>query len=181
MTGSFQSTMDCKRCQENLSALVDGALSEHEAGAVLLHLSDCAECSRHRDEIVALKRLLENVVTPDAGPEFWNATFDRLGPAVERSRSLARRTMRLRLAGASVAAAVLTIGMWRTQTQIQFVPAGSLHKTVVEVSTFDPSSLISLHATMRATRPLADTGKVRFAISEANARDYATDDSLDSL
>lgn len=168
--------MKCRQCDNYLSAFADGALNPRDQSAVQAHLSSCAGCRRQLEEIVALKKLLGGAATPQPRRDFWNAALSHVAPAAERRRRTVRAVMRLRLAGVAIAAAVIGLSVLRA-------PTGSdapRQEGIVEAATFDPAALVSMHASVRATRPLADTGKVRFAISEGNARDYANDARLDS-
>jgi len=121
--------------------------------------------------------MLSGMALPAPQPSFWMNAISRIAPAIEKRRVVYYSVLRLRIAGVAIAAAVL--GLAATQLPNQ----SSLAEPNVGAAraSFDPSTLISLHATVRATRPLADTGKIRFAISEGNARDYAVDNALDSL
>jgi anti-sigma factor RsiW len=171
--------MNCRRCEELLSALVDGALTPNEIALVEAHLGACSGCAAKRDELMALKRLLGEVDTPQPEPEFWRETFADLAPATSRRREK-RQLIRLRVAEAAIAAAVLGLVIARIPSP-DTSPVREETPVRIQVASFDPASLVSLHATARAARPLADTGKIRFAISESDSRDYANDNALDSL
>lgn len=167
--------MNCKRCEDRLSAYADGALSSKAAAAVYRHLTSCDQCRRELDEIVALKQLLGGSATPTTRPGFWAETLGRVAPAVDRRRRAARAVRKLRLAGVAITASALGVA----RLELAREPVAAPGPPQVEAATFDPAALVSMHAFVRATRPLADTGKVRFAISEGNARDYANDARLD--
>src|SRR6266550_4066955 len=44
-------TMNCERCQELISDLVDGALSREDAATLNLHVGECLECSEVRNDL----------------------------------------------------------------------------------------------------------------------------------
>jgi hypothetical protein len=128
------------------------------------------------DEIITLKQLLGSLGDPEPGQGFWVSAMSRIAPAISKRRAK-QAAVRLRLAGVAITAAVLGFAA----LQIPMQTNAPEPVAVTSSETFDPATLISLHAMVRATRPLADVGKIRFAISEGNARDYANDASIDSL
>lgn len=168
--------MTCIRCQNLLSGYADGSLPTAHVSRIQAHLSGCESCRRQLEELVALKRLLGSVETPDAGLEFWTAALKRIPPGAARRRRALRAVLGIRVAGAAIVALVIGYAMLRQPAEYD----STNPQAPVAVATFDPAALVSMHAQVRAGRPLADTGKVRFAIIEGNARDYANDDQLDS-
>jgi predicted anti-sigma-YlaC factor YlaD len=50
--------VECTRCRELLSDLLDGRADAESAGAAEVHVATCAACRRHREELVALQRLV---------------------------------------------------------------------------------------------------------------------------
>jgi anti-sigma factor RsiW len=169
--------MKCQQCENSLSDYADGTLSAKRQAAVQAHLSCCEACRRQLEELLALKRLLGGACTPEPRPDFLNTAISRVAAAAERRRRVVRTVLRLQMAGVAIAAAVIGFAVLRVPTD---TPAPQSDATVNPEATFDPAALVSMHASLRATRPLADTGKVRFAISEGNARDYANDTAFDA-
>ena len=167
--------MNCHRCKELLSEYTDGALDGSQSTNVEDHVNECPSCKRHRDELIALKRLLRSSDTPNVQPEFWINALEKTARASENRQR--RRVVRLRFAEAALAAVVLAFAI----AHLPSAPIEEQKPSPVQVASFDPSSLVTLHASARATRPLADTGKIRYAMSEGDSRDYANDNAIDSL
>jgi anti-sigma factor RsiW len=169
--------MNCKQCEDNLSSYADGALPKRYRSAIKAHLEVCISCSLQLEELLALKRLLGLARSPEARMGFWYSAVSRAVTDAAARRRSTRRAMPLCIAGTACLLFVVYAVTSRAPTGDYVVET----RMPRPAATFDPSTLISLHATMRATRPLADTGKIRFAISEGNARDYANDAALGSL
>jgi anti-sigma factor RsiW len=170
--------MNCRECEQHLSGYLDDALAVEESASIAMHLELCEACNQQLEELLALKQLLKNAETPKAGPDFWGRTLPEIAPEAKRRRRSELHLIRLRVAEAAIA--VVVIGLALAQFPSPDV-SSEPPMPRVQVASFDPASLVSLHASVRATRPLADTGKVRFAMSEGDSRDYATDNALDSL
>ena len=168
--------MNCRTCQNNLSSFADGAMAERDRERMSAHIAECGTCRDQLDELIALKALLGGAPDPTPSRDFWRASMSRLTPLIVSRRKARLRVQRLRLAGAAFAAAIIGIAALQMPTATES-DAPSVRSAP---ATFDPAALISLHAAVRATRPLADTGKIRYAIAEGNARDYANDARLET-
>jgi anti-sigma factor RsiW len=171
--------MNCRSCQKNLSALADNALSPREQSQMRAHLASCVECRKELEELIALKRLLGQLEVPETRQGFWASVYVRIAATKPRAKAAYLAVRRVRIAGVAIAAAALGFAVIYSE-QLNREDRPDQPASTVQPATFDPATLVSLHASVRATRPLADTGKIRYAISEGNARDYANDDTIDS-
>jgi hypothetical protein len=143
------------------------------------HLASCTGCCKELEELLALKRLLGQLEAPEAKQGFWSSVYVRISAARPRARAACSAVRRARIAGVAIAAALLGFAAIYSE-QLNRGDALSQTASTVQPATFDPATFVSLHASVRATRPLADVGKIRYAISEGNARDYANDNTIDS-
>src|SRR5260370_36626675 len=98
--GNDTSTAEWKRQREQLSAFLDGELSESERVALELHLAGCAACQRALGELRQVRALLRALPVPVLPRSF---TLPESGAVPEPLRPAARRpaasAARLRLAG----------------------------------------------------------------------------------
>ena len=172
-------SMDCRSYRRKLSAYADNALPPKEQSQVRAHLESCMGCRKELEELVALKRLLGRLDAPHAREGFWASVQNRIAAHGPRARLANRAMRRFRVASAAIAAAALGFAVVYSEQQ-NHIDTEVQPVATAQPATFDPATLVSLHASVRATRPLADAGKVRYAISEGNARDYANDAPIDS-
>lgn len=64
--------MSCERWSEQLSAWVDGMLTESERKSLEAHMQSCEVCRQTAKELQELKRKLKAMPIPSPKPEMWN-------------------------------------------------------------------------------------------------------------
>jgi len=110
--------MDCKTAREQLDDLVDGALDVATAATLAAHLAGCADCTRERDALLALRRAaraLPRAIAP--GRDLW--------PAIAR-RTVQRRRIALPVAiAASIAAAFIGVAATKLAERALQAPAAA--------------------------------------------------------
>lgn len=100
--------MDCDRCREGLSALLDGEASAVEQGALEAHVARCAACRAHAEGLVRLNRMVR-VQAADPVPDLSQQLLARFAPAPARGANppaLARARRRWLQAGVALVAVV---------------------------------------------------------------------------
>lgn len=106
--GNETSAAEWERQREQLSAFLDGELSEGERIALERHLQGCAACQRARAELRQVRALLRALPVPALPRAFTlpesGAVPESLRPAAQRPAASA---IRLRLAGAAQGAGTL--------------------------------------------------------------------------
>jgi len=71
--------MTCEEARENLAEFTVGALDETTRGAVRAHLSECADCRREHDELLATARLLDTAELLEPSRDLWPEVKAALG------------------------------------------------------------------------------------------------------
>lgn len=121
--------MDCTRCAEDLTAYLDGELSDADAGEVRSHLAVCPACAR---QLAALRDSVEFVQSHprelEVRPEIWNLVRARISGRPE-SPSLFRFLAPARWRYA-IAAAVVTVVFALGYIQYQQVQRKSLDRYI---------------------------------------------------
>jgi len=69
---------------EQLSGYLDGELTQQQRQRVELHLADCAECARLRDELAALRARIGRSGLSPVGEDRWRETMNDSGVALAR-------------------------------------------------------------------------------------------------
>ena len=155
--------MECERCNENLSAYADGALSRLTARQVKGHVETCRRCREDLAEIRTLTALLRATGDPEPRPEFWARTYTTLR---ERAASRGRRAPVLPTLsfGWGVALAALLI-------IVLLVPPRQINRAQIPPTSVSPAALVSLHARLRSDLPLADSASLHYALIDADGTD----------
>lgn len=101
----------CKAVRQQTSAYIDGELPEARAAEVRAHLSRCDECGEYRDDLVALRGLLDVPATVRADEGFTARVLARVHErehesALTRLRTAVWRPMPGWAAAAAIALAV---------------------------------------------------------------------------
>jgi anti-sigma factor RsiW len=146
MIRSF-STPGCERARAQISALVDGELSELEEAELSLHLDACGDCHAYHSNSVSLSRLLRGA--PPEHPE------DPI--VVPRRRYVANRWVQ---AGSAAAAVLMAIGLGSSQGLLSgsgalssatgALPTSASSRTYVQSADYERRLLDSLRNAPRA-------------------------------
>ena len=75
--------MNCDKCQELISAYVDGELSEMKARSLRAHLSVCMECSKLTDDFASIVGFCEEAFSEDSVPPNSQALWCRINNIIE--------------------------------------------------------------------------------------------------
>ena len=75
--------MNCEKCQELISAYVDGELSEKEKMSFRAHLSVCQDCSRLADDFASIVGFCEKSFSEDSIPPNSQALWCRINNIIE--------------------------------------------------------------------------------------------------
>lgn len=85
--------MNCEKCQEYLSDLLDGALNHGEQASVSAHLAACAECADARDDLQAIvgtaRTMRESLYTPANESAMWLRVRNAVEPEAKAARAAA--------------------------------------------------------------------------------------------
>ncbi|MDX6409137.1 MAG: putative zinc-finger [Gaiellaceae bacterium] len=141
MIDSF-STRRCERARAQISALLDGELSELEEADLRVHVDGCADCSAYRADSVSVSRLLRAAPLDDLG----------FSIAVPRRRYAAKHWVQ---AGAAAAAVLMAIGLGSAQGLLggngglgsasgSFPASGSSSRTYLQSADYERHLLESL-------------------------------------
>ena len=88
--------MNCEKCQEYLSDLLDGALSYSEQASVSAHLALCADCAEAREELQAIvgtaRTMRESLQTPANESAMWLRVRNAVEPEARAARAAAADT-----------------------------------------------------------------------------------------
>jgi anti-sigma factor RsiW len=134
-----------RHVDDDLTALLDGALDGDRRAEVERHLSGCAACSGERDRLArALSALAALPPPPAPAPGFEQRFYARLAREAPRRRSfldrLPARSLRW-LVPAAALATVLAAGIWvrRDGARAELEMAGNLDllENYVEVASLD--------------------------------------------
>src|SRR2546429_4433340 len=156
--------MDCERCNQRLSDLIDGRLRGRRAAATRRHIAECRRCADDHRELQSVRALLRSLPQPEAANAFWDDALGAVRQHASRSRVPALRKPRSRvviaelgLAGAAVCALILLLHSLPIVEQKSEVvrPASS-------GVTIHAASLVSYHAIANTATPLADVGRERY-------------------
>ncbi len=112
--------MDCRQCAEDLTAFLDGELSEASSGQVQSHLQTCTSCSEELRSLQEAAEFIESHnrrLDPRAGS--WNMVRARIRmeKASSPSHSWLSNRWRLAVAALALVAAFATGYMQYQQTQ----------------------------------------------------------------
>src|SRR5579884_1125854 len=201
-------SMDCPRCVEYLSDYMDGTLGARRSAAVREHLADCNRCRREYTELQRVRTLLRKLPAPTPRPEFWRrayATVRAHAGALQASEKRARQRQPARHAAlfATTGAALVLLGFLTAPllfpavnhpaplpTRVyngQSAPRAASGHAEIKMTSAPASSdrtigvyaLVGLHAVQESSLPLADSGRMRYEVSEANQTDLEQDGKLD--
>ncbi|MCS7264247.1 MAG: zf-HC2 domain-containing protein [Armatimonadetes bacterium] len=78
--------MNCHQWSEQLSAWIDGMLTESEREALEEHLKDCKICQQTANEFFELKRKLREMPIPSPKPKMWNRVMGHVRYRTSRRR-----------------------------------------------------------------------------------------------
>lgn len=123
---------------DQLTAYVDGALSQGEAAEVAAHLAECESCRDTVADLVAVRGLLARVQTPVPHPSLFPRTMARLAEVRPRRMRVPRWLV---AAGAVLAMAALAL-------QVRVLPP--------QMSEEAQTWFYRSHAQLSATHPMAD-------------------------
>ena len=131
--------------EEDLTALLDGALEPGRRAAVEAHLAGCAGCRAGRDALAAALATIGSLPPPAPPlPGFEQRFYARLAREAPRRRSLLERlgARPLRwLVPATGLAAALAVGIWvrqdRRQAELEMARHLDLLENYVEVASLD--------------------------------------------
>ena len=110
--------MDCRQCNEDLTAFIDGELGGAGAEQMKLHLDKCPPCRAEFQELQGSAAFVEvNSRTLEPVPEIWNNLRSRIAemPTSAGSHGFFRFLVMNRWAPATAtlaATAVLALGLW---------------------------------------------------------------------
>ena len=170
--------MNCRAVKKNLSALLDGELSERERALYLSHLKHCSECRTIYEQLLLLH---EAAAVPEELPA---GLEERIFRSVLRDGEPARPTRRRRLWPATVAlgaAMGLVLCFWA----VRGLPAGSEMTPEAQRTGMAEASLFSQEDAVREKNaaPFADmAGQAERELTGEYDRVYSveleTDESL---
>jgi anti-sigma factor RsiW len=168
--------MECECCNGLLSAFLDSHLTRREEDRVRAHLTRCRRCSEDLREFEMVRALLHAAPSPEV-PAFLVENSMR---AVRTHKSRGPRVNRFLRPeyGAGVVAVCLALVVFFGRTVHEGSGTGS-PQNPHRSERVTAAALVSLHAMTRASSPLSDTGKLRYAIIEGNAQDYSDNAGLD--
>lgn len=96
--------MDCKSCEENLSALLDGELGPSEADRIRSHIKNCPSCSEELRSLQETADLVEaHSREIELRPGAWNLVQARINTEDRPVPAFAWLTNRWRIAVATLA------------------------------------------------------------------------------
>ena len=75
--------MNCERCQELISAYIDGELSVMERAAVSTHFSICSECSKIHEDFLTISDTFDEPFAQDSLPPNSQALWCRINNIIE--------------------------------------------------------------------------------------------------
>ena len=78
--------MSCQRWSEQLSAWIDGMLTESERRSLEAHLQSCETCRQTVEELRELKNKLQTIPVPSPKPEMWNRVMRHIRYRARRKR-----------------------------------------------------------------------------------------------
>ena len=95
---------------EELTALLDGELSEEEAGAVRAHVDGCTDCAAELRSLAEVRELVRQLPALELPPGFYEGPRRRV-PSMPVAVNMpgTRRRRRLAVAGLSAAAALAVV------------------------------------------------------------------------
>jgi len=123
--------------REQLTAYVDGTLSQAEAAAVAAHLAECAACRDTAADLLAVRKLLASLPAPAPPPALLPRTLARL-PRRRRAAGFLPR-----LVVAAGAAGLLFLAL-----QVRLLPA--------QMGAQARTWFFRSHAQISAAHPMAD-------------------------
>jgi hypothetical protein len=113
-------SMDCKQCTENLTAHLDGELSQVDSEQVRSHLEICASCAVELRSLQAASNLVASHASElELRSQSWDAVYDRISVTGSRSpfAFLILKRWSSALATAAVVMAVAFGYLWYQQDQ----------------------------------------------------------------
>lgn len=84
--------MNCRACEAQLSALVDGELTGTQTRHVREHLDHCPACTSQHRELIAVKSLLGGLPTPTLPSDFEEQLVARVMGSTPASARTERRS-----------------------------------------------------------------------------------------
>lgn len=113
--------MSCKQWSEQLSAWIDGMLSDSERKSLEAHLQSCEVCRQTAKELQELKRKLRAIPVPSPKPEMWNRVMRHLRHRVRRRRLTVVKPSIWLAAAASIALLSGAIALiWQKSSAVRF-------------------------------------------------------------
>lgn len=82
--------MACPQWSEQISAWVDGTLTEQDKEALEAHLAVCSECGRMAQDLQILKHRLSNFPVPEPRQGMWNRVMRRIRQHAHSKRPVRR-------------------------------------------------------------------------------------------
>ncbi len=110
--------MDCRQCSDDLSAYIDGELSEGAAAQMQEHLAKCPPCRDQHDDLVnSVTFVTEHTGVLEPVPEIWNNLRARIAemPPPSESGGLSRFLAMNRwpaMIATLAATLLLALGLW---------------------------------------------------------------------
>lgn len=111
--------MECLECSDNLTAYLDGELTQRHRGELESHLKACTVCAQEFHSLEETTRFVQtHTAELDPRPILWQKVHTRISaePSPSRHTSIFQLhvPIRARFAAAALAAAVvLSLGVWR--------------------------------------------------------------------
>lgn len=101
---------ECQNIQRLLDAFIDNELASSEAAAVQSHIESCASCSTQLEDLLSLKRVLQEMPRPEVPPGLEHRV-QRIAEEARstRPRAWSARRWWLLSAGAATAAALVLL------------------------------------------------------------------------
>lgn len=85
--------MNCERCQELISDLLDGALSARDSASLNVHLEDCLECAEVRSDLESMLTFCQDNRGQYEAPPNERALWLRIRNTIEASGGVANPAM----------------------------------------------------------------------------------------
>src|SRR5207248_9189018 len=131
----------------------EGELKTRASRKVELHVRRCRRCNDDLRELQTLRLLLRNSSQPLPSPALWRRTFLAIRNLNRRSKILTRQS--------GIHTGLATVCCVVILTYLLMVPS-EVNNTPPPSPTFDPATLVSMHADLRSDLPLADSGAMRY-------------------
>jgi hypothetical protein len=174
--------MDCRQCNDEMTAFMDGELGREDAQQIAQHMSACRSCAAEWAELRASAQIIAtHARTLDPAPEMWNKLHARIVqmPAPGNSSGIFRFLVVNRWATALAtlaATALLALGLWsylqyrHSQNELEialqeYVQSRNVVEHMSRLQLRQAMRIPALRGTLRSsllTNPFADTRQVSY-------------------